>query len=166
LPSAMTPSPCGPSRADPRPNRSVHQASVDQRITAVLADASQPRPFSDLRASCRVRSTTLYERLAGHDRRGHRHEIRQRLQPHRSLNYTAPTPAERHAGTILDITASPNEAAPRHRADAACHTPYSQREAEAGSPSKSETARPSNSVIVLKICCSNGVHMGSIRNGQ
>src|SRR5208337_2834525 len=31
----------------------------------------------------------------------------------------------------------------------ASHTPYSQREAEAGSPSKSATARPSNSVIVL-----------------
>jgi len=53
-----------PVQADPQPNRSVHQESVDQRITAVLADASQPRPFSDLRASCRVRATTLYERLA------------------------------------------------------------------------------------------------------
>jgi hypothetical protein len=49
-----------PVQADPQPNRS---GSVDQRITAVLADASQPRPFSDLRASCRVRATTLYERL-------------------------------------------------------------------------------------------------------
>ena len=53
-----------PVQADPQPNRSVHQESVDQRITAVLADASQPRPFSDLRASCRVRATTLYQRLA------------------------------------------------------------------------------------------------------
>jgi hypothetical protein len=42
----------------------------------------------------------------------------QRLQPHRSLNHSAPSPAERNAGIILDITASPNEAAPRHRADA------------------------------------------------
>ena len=49
---------------DPQPNRSVHQESIDQRIALVLADASQPRPFSDLRASCRVRATTLYERLA------------------------------------------------------------------------------------------------------
>lgn len=38
--------------------------SVDQRITAVLADSGKPRPFSELRASCRVRTTTLYERLA------------------------------------------------------------------------------------------------------
>jgi hypothetical protein len=53
-----------PVQADPQPKRSVEQASVDQRITAVLADASQPRPFSELRASCRVRTTTLYQRLA------------------------------------------------------------------------------------------------------
>ena len=53
-----------PVQADPQPNRSVQQDSIDQRIAAVLADASQPRPFSDLRASCRVRATTLYERLA------------------------------------------------------------------------------------------------------
>jgi RecA-family ATPase len=53
-----------PVQADPQPKRSVEQASVDQRITAVLADASQPQPFSELRASCRVRATTLYQRLA------------------------------------------------------------------------------------------------------
>jgi RecA-family ATPase len=52
-----------PVQPDPQPNRSVQQESVDQRITAVLADASQPRPFSDLRMSCRVRATTLYKRL-------------------------------------------------------------------------------------------------------
>jgi len=53
-----------PVQADPQPKRSVEQDSIDQRITAVLADASQPRPFSELRASCRVRATTLYQRLA------------------------------------------------------------------------------------------------------
>ena len=53
-----------PVQADPQPKPSVEQASVDQRITAVLADGSQPRPFSELRASCRVRATTLYQRLA------------------------------------------------------------------------------------------------------
>jgi hypothetical protein len=53
-----------PVLGDPQPNRSVHPESIDQRIASVLADASQPRPFSDLRASCRVRATTLYERLA------------------------------------------------------------------------------------------------------
>ena len=53
-----------PVQADPQPKPSVEQDSVDQRITAVLADGSQPRPFSELRASCRVRATTLYQRLA------------------------------------------------------------------------------------------------------
>ena len=52
-----------PVQAVPQSNRSVQQDFVDQRITAVLADASQPKPFSDLRVLCRVRATTLYERL-------------------------------------------------------------------------------------------------------
>jgi len=38
--------------------------SIDDRITAALADAAQPQPFADLRAICRVRTGTLYERLA------------------------------------------------------------------------------------------------------
>jgi len=38
--------------------------SIDHRITAALADATQPQPFADLRAICRVRTATLYERLA------------------------------------------------------------------------------------------------------
>jgi hypothetical protein len=38
--------------------------SVDDRITAALADAGQPQPFAHLRAACRIRATTLYERLA------------------------------------------------------------------------------------------------------
>jgi len=38
--------------------------SVEDRIAAVLTEASRPKPFSDLRALCRVRSATLYERLA------------------------------------------------------------------------------------------------------
>ena len=33
-------------------------------ITAVLAEAQAPMPFNDLRARCRVRTATLYERLA------------------------------------------------------------------------------------------------------
>jgi hypothetical protein len=39
-------------------------ASVDLRISAALADADKPRTFAELRASCRVRTTTLYQRLA------------------------------------------------------------------------------------------------------
>ncbi len=38
--------------------------SVDDRITSALADAGRPQPFADLRALCRVRSATLYQRLA------------------------------------------------------------------------------------------------------
>jgi hypothetical protein len=53
-----------PVQADPQPKRFVEQASVDQRITAALAGAAKPWPFSELRASCHVRATTLYERLA------------------------------------------------------------------------------------------------------
>jgi hypothetical protein len=53
-----------PIKTDRQPEHHVEPTSVDQRITAALADGKQPRPFSELRASCRVRTTTLYERLA------------------------------------------------------------------------------------------------------
>ena len=38
--------------------------SVDQRIAAALTDVDRPLPFSELRTRCRVRTATLYERLA------------------------------------------------------------------------------------------------------
>ena len=38
--------------------------SLDDRIAAVLAEAQAPMPFADLRARCRVRTATLYDRLA------------------------------------------------------------------------------------------------------
>jgi hypothetical protein len=38
--------------------------SIDQRIAAAVAEAEQPRTFAELRASCRVRAQTLYQRLA------------------------------------------------------------------------------------------------------
>ena len=44
--------------------RNIEPTSVDDRITAALTECVHPRPFSELRASCRVRTTTLYERLA------------------------------------------------------------------------------------------------------
>jgi hypothetical protein len=53
-----------PVQTDHQPERRVEPTSVDQRITAALAGDDQPQPFSELRASCRVRTTTLYERLA------------------------------------------------------------------------------------------------------
>jgi DNA-binding HxlR family transcriptional regulator len=37
---------------------------VDERIATALADCGHPLPFSNLRAHCRVRTATLYERLA------------------------------------------------------------------------------------------------------
>ena len=39
-------------------------SSVDQRITTALTDAAGPLPFSELRGLCRVRTASLYERLA------------------------------------------------------------------------------------------------------
>jgi hypothetical protein len=38
--------------------------SLDQRIMAALADAVRPLPFAKLRACCRVRAATLYQRIA------------------------------------------------------------------------------------------------------
>jgi len=38
--------------------------SLDERITAALAAATFPLPFAELRSHCRVRTATLYERLA------------------------------------------------------------------------------------------------------
>jgi hypothetical protein len=38
--------------------------SIDERITMALTDADRPLQFSELRALCRVRTATLYERLA------------------------------------------------------------------------------------------------------
>jgi hypothetical protein len=37
--------------------------SLDDRITAALAEAGRPQPFPELRALCRVRTATLYQRL-------------------------------------------------------------------------------------------------------
>jgi RecA-family ATPase len=40
------------------------QTSVDERITAALTEAARPIPFAELRGMCRVRTASLYERLA------------------------------------------------------------------------------------------------------
>ena len=39
-------------------------SSMDERILATLGEASRPLPFAELRGHCRVRASTLYERLA------------------------------------------------------------------------------------------------------
>jgi hypothetical protein len=47
-----------------QPATALAPQSVDDRIAATLAEAGRPQPFADLRAICRVRTATLYERLA------------------------------------------------------------------------------------------------------
>jgi hypothetical protein len=37
--------------------------SVDERITAAITEAKRPLPIAELRALCRIRNGTLYERL-------------------------------------------------------------------------------------------------------
>ena len=50
--------------ADRREPVAPAPSSLDDRIMAALAQADQPLPFADLRTHCRVRTATLYERLA------------------------------------------------------------------------------------------------------
>lgn len=55
----------------PQPEQTIEPRSIDQRITAALADVGHPQPFADLRALCRVRTATLYQRLAAMTAAGH-----------------------------------------------------------------------------------------------
>ena len=52
------------ARQNQSPPAAAAPKSVDDRIFAALAKADQPQPFADLRAVCRVRTATLYQRLA------------------------------------------------------------------------------------------------------
>jgi hypothetical protein len=49
---------------DRRPPQAPPPTSVDERITAALTNIDRPLQFFKLRALCRVRTATLYERLA------------------------------------------------------------------------------------------------------
>ncbi|HXL82882.1 MAG TPA: AAA family ATPase [Casimicrobiaceae bacterium] len=49
---------------DRRAPQAPAPSSVDERIIAALTDVQRPLPFSELRGLCRVRTATLYERLA------------------------------------------------------------------------------------------------------
>jgi hypothetical protein len=49
---------------DRRAPQTTASNSVDDRITTALADVDRPLQFPELRALCRVRTATLYERLA------------------------------------------------------------------------------------------------------
>jgi hypothetical protein len=53
-----------PIQADHQNELRVEATSIDQRVTAALAEADQPRSFAELRVSCRVRAKTLYQHLA------------------------------------------------------------------------------------------------------
>jgi RecA-family ATPase len=53
-----------PANADHQNGPRVEATSIDQRIAAALAEREQPRTFAELRASCRIRAKTLYQRLA------------------------------------------------------------------------------------------------------
>jgi RecA-family ATPase len=50
--------------SDRRASQTPQPRSVDERIAAALAGIDRPLPFAELRARCRVRTATLYERLA------------------------------------------------------------------------------------------------------
>jgi hypothetical protein len=50
--------------SDRRTAQTPPHRSVDERIAAALARVDRPLPFAKLRALCRVRTATLYERLA------------------------------------------------------------------------------------------------------
>ena len=47
-----------------RTSQAPPPSSLDQRIATALIDVDRPLPFSELRRLCRVRTATLYERLA------------------------------------------------------------------------------------------------------
>jgi hypothetical protein len=50
---------------DPAAPAASGQNPLDERIAAALADIAGAMPFAELRNRCRVRTATLYERLAG-----------------------------------------------------------------------------------------------------
>jgi RecA-family ATPase len=53
-----------PADADHQIEPRGQVTSIDQRIAAALAEGEQPQTFAGLRASCRVRAKTLYQRIA------------------------------------------------------------------------------------------------------
>ena len=53
-----------PMQPDQPPEQRAGTTSIDQRIAAALALSKQPQPFAELRAACRIRAATLYQRLA------------------------------------------------------------------------------------------------------
>jgi RecA-family ATPase len=53
-----------PANADHQDELRGQATSIDQRIAAALAEGEQPRSFAELRASCRLRAKTLYQRIA------------------------------------------------------------------------------------------------------
>jgi RecA-family ATPase len=60
-----------PIQSHDQPMPDPTPSSIDERIAAALADADRPRPFAELRACCRIRTATLYARLAAMTASGH-----------------------------------------------------------------------------------------------
>jgi hypothetical protein len=60
-------------------------SSLNERITATLAGADAALPFAQLRACCRVRATTLYQRLAVLADTGRVVKNRRRISPRQRL---------------------------------------------------------------------------------
>ena len=67
------------------------QASLDERITAALAEARAPLPFADLRSQLPCPGRHLYERLAALADAGRIVKTDRRLPPRRQLITTPPT---------------------------------------------------------------------------
>ena len=110
-------------------------ASVDERITAALLDAAGALTVNELRHQCRVRNTTLYERLAALTRAG-------RIQ--RSCD------GYRIAPAASDHTSPPPPPAALLPFPLPARL-YRCSEAEPGTPSKRVTVATSMSVITLTI---------------
>jgi hypothetical protein len=49
---------------EPRTPPTPAPTSLDERITVALTEAKRPLPFAELRARCRIRNATLYDRIA------------------------------------------------------------------------------------------------------
>jgi AAA domain len=66
-------------------------SSLDERIASALAEATSPLPFGELRSKCRVRTATLYERLAALSNRPHRQGGRRQLPSRRGMTSISAT---------------------------------------------------------------------------
>jgi hypothetical protein len=122
LNSPSAPMPSRPRRPETA-NRIGHPAMLDRRAHhRRLAQTVHPQPFADLRALCRLRTATLYQRLDALTAAGRIVKSADSYSP--NPEYLLPVPASRSL--------------------------YRAREALAGSPSKSLAGEPSKCAVTLK----------------